>query len=970
MHDRVSRAAVFLAAFIFTGISFAIFTTSTSAQTPEFNIIKPSTTGIPGEEVRVMKFDPAGNLWVAARWPFWGESGLAMLSADQLQHDPLPGGGFDTGAWRVWSSVHHPQIPTPYTYDIEFATDGTIWVANEGGLIRFRPNAATKEAMWHVYSNVNTPMLYPDVRSIQIDAAGNIWVVNSNIQDYNYGELWRLNPTTEQWTHFPIQAPGGGTIYKPYSVNIAANGDVLIALRTFGGLARYNGTAWTIVPPPAPALDFPFEDTQGNVWGHSSGDGLWKWNGTSWQHWPVLSGTSDMSTIGMDRNGVVHVVTWGGDIYKMINNQPVFTGVNAGPIVGAFIGRPNGEIWITNYGGNGHVGTVRHYTENLQLLERLNGMNTGLGDYFIDRIRSDSAGNLWFMSGENGLSRMLGSDGSRDRPTRWRNWGNHNFQSQPYPWAGNEPMFSVFEEGNGIFWLGGNGVGRWDSNTGQLTNFWNWQNSAVDAAGVHDIVKRGDAMWIGMGGSGVMRLNGNTWTRVLLSDPWAYVHNDVRAMAVDTGNNLWVGSSFGLRKFAAGDDTNFTLYHRDNSGMPDSSILDVMADPRGGVWVGTGEGLGRFDGTNWTVYNRENTGMPGKVVTDVARRASDGLIAIASVQGGSAPYTGGVSTFDGQTWRHYTPQNSPLTHWQVEAVEFDREGHLWASAISQGVVEILLEDGRDAPFDFDGDGRTDLSIFRGSDGSWWYERSSNGTTGAVAFGTATDKLTPADFTGDGKTDLTFFRPETGQWFILRSEDSSFFAFPFGTSGDIPHPADYDGDGRADAAVFRPSSSTWFIRRSGDGGTTIKGFGSAGDVPVAADYDGDGKTDIAIYRPSLGQWWIDRSSAGTIAYGFGTASDRTVAGDYTGDGKADVAFWRPSTGQWFILRSEDSSYFAVPFGNSADQPAPGDYDGDGKFDTAVFRPSAATWYVDRSTSGALIRQFGSNGDTAVPGVVVR
>jgi hypothetical protein len=31
------------------------------AQTPEFNIVKPSTTGVPGEEVRVMKFDPAGN---------------------------------------------------------------------------------------------------------------------------------------------------------------------------------------------------------------------------------------------------------------------------------------------------------------------------------------------------------------------------------------------------------------------------------------------------------------------------------------------------------------------------------------------------------------------------------------------------------------------------------------------------------------------------------------------------------------------------------------------------------------------------------------------------------------------------------------------------------------------------------------------------------------------------------------------
>src|SRR5687767_3679342 len=94
--------------------------TLASAQTPQFNIIKPSTTGVPGEEVRVMRFDSEGNLWVAARWVFWGECGIAMLSADQLPYEPLIGGGFDTGAWRVWSSVHHP-IPSPYIFDMEIA---------------------------------------------------------------------------------------------------------------------------------------------------------------------------------------------------------------------------------------------------------------------------------------------------------------------------------------------------------------------------------------------------------------------------------------------------------------------------------------------------------------------------------------------------------------------------------------------------------------------------------------------------------------------------------------------------------------------------------------------------------------------------------------------------------------------------------------------------------------------------------
>ncbi len=294
------------------------------------------------------------------------------------------------------------------------------------------------------------------------------------------------------------------------------------------------------------------------------------------------------------------------------------------------------------------------------------------------------------------------------------------------------------------------------------------------------------------------------------------------------------------------------------------------------------------------------------------------------------------------------------------------------NASDMGAFEIQL--GR-AVFDFDGDGKTDLSIFRpnGATGSeWWYLKSSNGGNFATQFGSPMDKLVAADYTGDGKADIAFFRPSTGFWYILRSEDSSFYAFPFGASGDIPAPADFDGDGKADAAVFRPSSATWYIQNSG-GGTTIQAFGAAGDVPVVGDYDGDGKADIAIFRPNGAtgsEWWILRSTAGLIATQFGTPTDKTVPGDYTGDGKADIAIWRPSNGQWYILRSEDLSFYAFPFGSNGDIPVPGDYDGDGKADAAVFRPASATWFAQGSTSGTIIQQFGAAGDVPVPNEFVR
>ncbi len=276
--------------------------------------------------------------------------------------------------------------------------------------------------------------------------------------------------------------------------------------------------------------------------------------------------------------------------------------------------------------------------------------------------------------------------------------------------------------------------------------------------------------------------------------------------------------------------------------------------------------------------------------------------------------------------------------------------------------------------DFDGDGKTDLSIFRPSSAEWWYTRSSDGGSGAVQFGNSSDVLTPADFTGDGRADIAAWRPSSGTWYILRSDDLTFYAFAFGSNGDIPVPADYDSDGRSDAAVFRPLTSTWYISKS-SGGTDIVGFGAIGDKPVPADYDGDGKSDVAIFRPiggsGGGEWWYLRSSDGeNRAFAFGSAEDKLVPGDYTGDGKTDAAIWRPSSGYWYILRSEDSSFYSFPFGTAGDQPLVGDFDGDGRSDPAIRRPSDSVWYINGSTAGVLIQQFGSSSDVALPGVFVR
>ncbi len=264
-------------------------------------------------------------------------------------------------------------------------------------------------------------------------------------------------------------------------------------------------------------------------------------------------------------------------------------------------------------------------------------------------------------------------------------------------------------------------------------------------------------------------------------------------------------------------------------------------------------------------------------------------------------------------------------------------------------------------FDYDGDGRADVSVFRPSTNRWYQILSGNNSVVEQTFGIAGDIISPADYDGDGKTDIGIFRPSNGNWWYLSSLDGGQKNFQWGTNGDIPRPSDFDGDGKADFIIFRPAENNWY-RFGSLTGVSVVNFGLAGDKPVSGDFDGDGKSDVAIYRPNTGDWWYQSSINGAqLATRWGISTDIPAPADYDGDGKTDFAVYRASTGAWYIINSSNGSFTILSFGIAEDKPIPADYDGDGKADIAVFRPSTGVWYLMRSTAGFTALQFGISTD---------
>lgn len=245
--------------------------------------------------------------------------------------------------------------------------------------------------------------------------------------------------------------------------------------------------------------------------------------------------------------------------------------------------------------------------------------------------------------------------------------------------------------------------------------------------------------------------------------------------------------------------------------------------------------------------------------------------------------------------------------------------------------------------DYDGDGRGDLVLLRGvGDGIYWrILQTATNTVREVQFGSSSstvgDQVLPADYDGDGKTDIAVFRRSTGFWYILQSSNNQLQAEGFGQTSDIGMVGDFDKDGKSDLTVIRgglANGLNWYTRRSSDQSTRIVFWGEPTTdffFPSSQiDIDGDGIQDHAVLRdpnitnPQTGDpvtYYILRSSDNkAFILQWGIDTDSRFFGDYDGDGKTDLVARRVVGGQliWYIYQSSNGQGRAVPFGAPGDQ----------------------------------------------------
>lgn len=275
-----------------------------------------------------------------------------------------------------------------------------------------------------------------------------------------------------------------------------------------------------------------------------------------------------------------------------------------------------------------------------------------------------------------------------------------------------------------------------------------------------------------------------------------------------------------------------------------------------------------------------------------------------------------------------------------------------------------------------------------------FESTSNSNAGIAGYNIADsrDKIISFDYNGDGKDDLCLYRPGTGIAFIAKSNGDETFTNVVssfsGLSGfdllsvhDKIIPFDYNGDGKDDLCLYRPGAGILFIAKSNGNGTftnvvvSLWGFSgydlrSIHDKVLALDYNGDGKDDLCLYRPGAGILFIAKSNGnatftnvivspwGFSGYDLRSVNDIAVALDYNGDGKDDLCLYRPGAGIIFVIKSNGNATFTnetisatgiagFNIADPRDRINAFDYDGDGKEDLCLTRAGNKVIYIGKS-----------------------
>jgi ligand-binding sensor domain-containing protein len=175
----------------------------------------------------------------------------------------------------------------------------------------------------------------------------------------------------------------------------------------------------------------------------------------------------------------------------------------------------------------------------------------------------------------------------------------------------------------------------------------------------------------------------------------------------DRYGNLWLGTSEGLSRYDGVSFVHFTA----ETGLSCNRIWSTLEDSKGNLWFGTfGFGVIKYDGTNFTYFDKSN-GLTGNYIKSIIEDTS-GNIWIGT-------QSNGLSKYDGESFLNFKEKNGlPGNH--VTSIIEDDKRNIWI-----GTYRGLCKYNRDSFSHFNKDNGLSnkhiTSLFKDGKGNLWFD---------------------------------------------------------------------------------------------------------------------------------------------------------------------------------------------------------------------------------------------------------
>ncbi|MDR2388928.1 MAG: response regulator [Tannerellaceae bacterium] len=429
---------------------------------------------------------------------------------------------------------------------------GNLWFAVSGrGVVRYSPETGKSVLFTPLPQNPSASLCSAHIHTIEEDKNGQIWFGS---QDKGISVY---NPLTGAFRNMDTTNSGlpDDVVFDILSLK---NGHILVATLK-AGVALYDTQENTFRTYPN-LFDSPnvrtvlcaAEDTEGNIF------------------------------IGTEGQGVFVFDPEKGELQKQTIMREFSRELDDAKVSCLHVGLHN-YVWIgLMYKG---VFVVGNEKSAFRVIKKIRNNPNSLNYDYVTAVTTDRDRDIWIATDGGGLNRYHATMRQITHYTYWKD----DARSLP-----DNAVTSVFCDSRNRIWTSAKvgGLCLFDRETETFTRYENANTRHLSIQSIRE--DQQGFLWLGTN-AGLMRFDpeNKQFQTYRSADHKGLTNDHITILWIDSRNKIWIGTYFGVSCMDIATET-FTAFGKE-SKLNNRSIYSIGESPDGTIWVGTANGLNRYD---------------------------------------------------------------------------------------------------------------------------------------------------------------------------------------------------------------------------------------------------------------------------------------------------------------------------------------------------------------------------------------